>query len=174
MKYFHIGAMADSFKLPVREALLKVKEVGAEGFQIYASRGEFSAENVIYIVDGVAAAVIVFRQTFVDPAAAEFARIAASRVRFHVTAVNIADLAPVEYRNKVGFYLNELSHAQKRRALIPLSRNARKIARDRLSHKAASHSVMLVGFYAFQIVYVAIRHCDAGCVARVTSGGEVG
>ena len=46
MKHFHIGAMADSFRLPVREALLKVKEVGAEGFQIYAVRGEFSAENL--------------------------------------------------------------------------------------------------------------------------------
>ncbi|MBR5060267.1 MAG: sugar phosphate isomerase/epimerase [Clostridia bacterium] len=43
---FKIGAMADSFRLPMREALLKVKEVGAEGFQMYAVAGEFSAENL--------------------------------------------------------------------------------------------------------------------------------
>ena len=46
MKYFHIGAMADSFRLPPEEALKKVREVGAEGYQIYASEGQFSAENL--------------------------------------------------------------------------------------------------------------------------------
>ncbi|MBP5237214.1 MAG: sugar phosphate isomerase/epimerase [Clostridia bacterium] len=46
MKYFHIGVMADSFRLPPEEALKKVREVGAEGYQIYASEGQFSAENL--------------------------------------------------------------------------------------------------------------------------------
>ncbi|MCR5056547.1 MAG: sugar phosphate isomerase/epimerase [Clostridia bacterium] len=46
MKYFHIGAMADSFRLPAKEALLKVKEVGAEGYQIYASNGSFAPDNL--------------------------------------------------------------------------------------------------------------------------------
>jgi len=44
MGYFKIGAMADSFRLPWKEALPKVKAVGAEGFQIYAVSGEFSAD----------------------------------------------------------------------------------------------------------------------------------
>lgn len=46
MGNFRIGAMADSFLLPYREALLKVKEVGAEGFQIYAVSGAFSPDNL--------------------------------------------------------------------------------------------------------------------------------
>lgn len=46
MSNFKIGAMADSFRLPMREALLKVKEVGAVGFQMYAVAGEFSADNM--------------------------------------------------------------------------------------------------------------------------------
>ena len=46
MKYFKIGAMMDSFKLPTREAILKVKEVGASGFQMYSTRGENAPENL--------------------------------------------------------------------------------------------------------------------------------
>ena len=46
MKYFKIGAMMDSFKLPTREAILKVKEVGATGFQMYSTRGENAPENL--------------------------------------------------------------------------------------------------------------------------------
>ena len=41
-----IGAMMDSFRLPTREAIKKVKEVGASGFQMYATRGENSPENL--------------------------------------------------------------------------------------------------------------------------------
>ena len=36
----------DSFKLPTREAILKVKEVGASGFQMYSTSGENSPENL--------------------------------------------------------------------------------------------------------------------------------
>lgn len=46
MSNLKIGAMADSFRLPMKEALQKVKEVGAEGFQMYAVSGEYSAENL--------------------------------------------------------------------------------------------------------------------------------
>lgn len=46
MRYFKIGAMMDSFKLPTREAILKVKEVGATGFQMYSTRGENAPENL--------------------------------------------------------------------------------------------------------------------------------
>lgn len=46
MKYFKIGAMVDSFRLPTREAIKKVKEVGATGFQMYATNGENSPENL--------------------------------------------------------------------------------------------------------------------------------
>lgn len=35
-----IGVIVDSFRLPVREGLLKAKELGAEGVQIYAVSGE--------------------------------------------------------------------------------------------------------------------------------------
>ena len=46
MKYFQIGAIIDSFKLPTMEAIKKVKEVGATGFQMYATNGENSPENL--------------------------------------------------------------------------------------------------------------------------------
>ena len=46
MNNFKIGAMADSFRLPMKEALLKVKEVGAQGFQMYTVSGEYSADNL--------------------------------------------------------------------------------------------------------------------------------
>lgn len=39
-----IGVIVDSFRLPVREALLKAKEVGAEGVQIYATSGEMDPD----------------------------------------------------------------------------------------------------------------------------------
>ncbi|MGZ9583538.1 sugar phosphate isomerase/epimerase family protein [Paenibacillus marinisediminis] len=41
-----IGVITDSFRLPVREALLKAKEAGAEGVQIYATRGEMDPDNL--------------------------------------------------------------------------------------------------------------------------------
>ncbi|UHA72174.1 sugar phosphate isomerase/epimerase family protein [Paenibacillus sp. 481] len=41
-----IGVITDSFRLPVREALLKAKEVGADGVQIYATHGEMDAANL--------------------------------------------------------------------------------------------------------------------------------
>ena len=46
MKYFQIGAMMDSFHLPTREAIMKVKEVGATGFQMYSTKGENAPENL--------------------------------------------------------------------------------------------------------------------------------
>lgn len=41
-----IGVITDSFRLPVREALLKAKEVGAEGVQMYATKGEMDPDNL--------------------------------------------------------------------------------------------------------------------------------
>lgn len=41
-----IGVIVDSFRLPVREALLKAKEVGAEGVQIYATSGEMDPDQL--------------------------------------------------------------------------------------------------------------------------------
>ncbi|WP_206424302.1 sugar phosphate isomerase/epimerase family protein [Cohnella candidum] len=41
-----IGVIVDSFRLPVREGLLKAKEVGAEGVQIYAVSGEMDPANL--------------------------------------------------------------------------------------------------------------------------------
>lgn len=41
-----IGVIVDSFRLPLREAILKAKEVGAEGIQMYAVTGEMAPENL--------------------------------------------------------------------------------------------------------------------------------
>ena len=46
MKNFEIGVMADSFRLGLYEGILKSREVGASGIQIYATRGEMSPENL--------------------------------------------------------------------------------------------------------------------------------
>ncbi len=43
---FPIGVMLDSFKLSFDKALDKAVEVGATGLQIYATKGEFSPENL--------------------------------------------------------------------------------------------------------------------------------
>lgn len=41
-----IGVIVDSFRLPLKEAIKKAKEVGAEGIQIYAVSGEMAPENL--------------------------------------------------------------------------------------------------------------------------------
>lgn len=46
MYKFPIGVMLDSFRLPFDEALEKVVEVGADGFQFYVSAGEFAPDNM--------------------------------------------------------------------------------------------------------------------------------
>ncbi len=46
MYSFPIGVMLDSFKLPVKEAIQKTVEIGAKGFQMYATQGEHSPENM--------------------------------------------------------------------------------------------------------------------------------
>lgn len=45
-KRFSIGVILESFRLPFAEAVAKAREVGAEGLQIYATRGEMAPENV--------------------------------------------------------------------------------------------------------------------------------
>jgi len=46
MATFKIGAIADSFRKSPREGVRAVKEVGAEGFQIYAVSGEICPEQM--------------------------------------------------------------------------------------------------------------------------------
>ncbi len=41
-----IGVMLDSFRLPLGEALKKAHDVGAQGIQIYATKGEMAPENL--------------------------------------------------------------------------------------------------------------------------------
>ena len=41
-----IGVMLDSFRLPLNEALAKAHDVGAQGIQIYATKGEMAPENL--------------------------------------------------------------------------------------------------------------------------------
>ena len=46
MYNFPIGVMIDSFRLPVKEAIAKAVGIGAKGFQMYATYGEHSPENM--------------------------------------------------------------------------------------------------------------------------------
>ena len=41
-----IGVILESFRLPFNEAVAKAREVGAQGLQIYATRGEMAPENL--------------------------------------------------------------------------------------------------------------------------------
>lgn len=47
MKPFHIGAMLESFRLPIPEALKTAAGLGVEGIQVYATRGEMSPHNLV-------------------------------------------------------------------------------------------------------------------------------
>ena len=42
---FSIGVMLDSFRMSVPEALKKASSLGAQGVQIYATRGEMAPEK---------------------------------------------------------------------------------------------------------------------------------
>ena len=46
MSGFKIGIMADCLNLPFRESIEKCAELGADGVQLYAVRGEMSPENM--------------------------------------------------------------------------------------------------------------------------------
>ncbi|MCL2004033.1 MAG: sugar phosphate isomerase/epimerase [Oscillospiraceae bacterium] len=46
MNRFQIGVLVDSFRLPLREGIVKAREIGAEGIQIYAASGEAAPENL--------------------------------------------------------------------------------------------------------------------------------
>lgn len=47
MYKFPIGVFMDGFRLPVNEALKKAVEVGAQGIQVYSTRGEMSPEELV-------------------------------------------------------------------------------------------------------------------------------
>lgn len=46
MPDFKIGVILDSFRLPIPEAISKAREVGAQGIQVYATRGDMSPEKM--------------------------------------------------------------------------------------------------------------------------------
>jgi sugar phosphate isomerase/epimerase len=46
MAHLQIGVIIDSFKLGLREGIMKAREVGAEGIQVYAVSGEMAPENL--------------------------------------------------------------------------------------------------------------------------------
>ncbi len=46
MYQFPIGALLESFRLPTREAVVKASELGLDGLQMYATRGENSPQNL--------------------------------------------------------------------------------------------------------------------------------
>ena len=41
-----IGVLVDNLRLPISEGIKKVKELGADGFQVYVTRGEMTPENL--------------------------------------------------------------------------------------------------------------------------------
>lgn len=47
MYNFPIGVMLDSFRLDTKSAILKAKEIGANGLQMYSTTGENSPENLV-------------------------------------------------------------------------------------------------------------------------------
>ena len=46
LKKFPIGVILDSFRKPVLEALDITQQLGAQGIQVYATRGEMAPENL--------------------------------------------------------------------------------------------------------------------------------
>lgn len=46
MADFKIGVIVDSFRLDIKEAVKKAKEVGAEGIQVYTTKGPMAPENL--------------------------------------------------------------------------------------------------------------------------------
>ena len=46
MSDFSIGVIIDSFRVAIPEAVKKAAEVGAQGIQVYATRGEMAPENM--------------------------------------------------------------------------------------------------------------------------------
>ncbi|MBQ7100866.1 MAG: sugar phosphate isomerase/epimerase, partial [Clostridia bacterium] len=46
MYNFSIGVIVDSFRLPIKDAVRKAAEVGAQGIQVYSTRGEMAPENL--------------------------------------------------------------------------------------------------------------------------------
>ena len=47
MYKFPIGVIVDSFRLPIPEAVKKAAEIGAQGIQVYATRGAMAPENLV-------------------------------------------------------------------------------------------------------------------------------
>lgn len=43
---FSIGVIIDSFRLPIKEAVKKAAEVGAQGIQVYSTNGDMAPENL--------------------------------------------------------------------------------------------------------------------------------
>lgn len=46
MRQFPIGVMLESFRLETKEAVEKAAQLGAQGLQMYATRGEHAPENM--------------------------------------------------------------------------------------------------------------------------------
>lgn len=42
-----IGVLVDNLHLPIHEGIRKVKDLGADGFQVYVTRGEMTPENLV-------------------------------------------------------------------------------------------------------------------------------
>ncbi len=46
MRKFDIGVIVDSFRLPTKDAIVRAAEIGAQGLQMYCTKGENAPENL--------------------------------------------------------------------------------------------------------------------------------
>ena len=46
MRKFDIGVIVDSFRLPTKEAIVRAAQIGAQGLQMYCTKGENAPENL--------------------------------------------------------------------------------------------------------------------------------
>lgn len=94
---FKIGIIVDSFRLPTYEGIKKAAELGAQGIQIYATRGEMtpdalSAKNRIELLDYIKSNGLVVSALVGDPGGGGFSHPEQNKGRLELSK-KIIDLA---------------------------------------------------------------------------------
>ncbi len=94
---FKIGIIVDSFRLPVREGIKKAAELGADGVQIYATRGEMtpgalSLKQRIELLDYIKSNGLVVSALCGDPGGGGFSHPETNPARIELSK-RIIDLA---------------------------------------------------------------------------------
>jgi len=101
---FKIGIIVDSFRLPIREGIKKAAGLGAEGIQIYATRGEMtpdalSVKQRIELLDYIKSNGLVVSALCGDPGGGGFSHLENNPSRIELSK-KIIDLA-VDLETKV-------------------------------------------------------------------------